>query len=133
MSGVSGISEGDMLAYIKAAAERSPLDLARERAQAEQNSGEKVEPPLPPPDQSPSENEDGEDYGKAEDQVGGQVQIEYAGIAGFGIEFTYVYKNMHIYIYIHIYMYIATFYMYVQDFKVKVYMCNIESVVARCR
>ena len=36
-------------------------------------------------------------------------------------------------IYIHIYMYIATFYMYVQDFKVKVYMCNIESVVARCR
>ena len=125
MSGVSGISEGDMLAYIKAAAERSPLDLARERAQAEQSSGEKVEPPLPPPDQSPSENEDGEDYGKAEDQVGGEVQIEYASIAGFGIEFTYVYKNMHIYIYIHIYMYIATFYMYVQDFRVKVYMCNI--------
>ena len=59
------------------------------------------------------------------------MQIEYASIAGFGIEFTYVYKNMHIYI--HIYMYIATFYMYVQDFKVKVYMCNIESVVARCR
>ena len=112
-----------MLAYIKAAAERSPLDLARVRAQAEQSSGEKVEPPLPPPDQSPSENEDGEDYGKAEDQVGGQVQIEYAGIAGFGIEFTYVY--IYIYIYIHIYMYIATFYMYVQDFRVKVYMCNI--------
>ena len=100
MSGVSGISEGDILAYIKAAAERSPLDLARERAQAEQSSGEKVGPPLPPPDQSPSENEDGEDYGKAEDQVGGEVQIEYASVAGFGIEFTYVYKHMHIYIYI---------------------------------
>ena len=107
MSGVSGISEGDMLAYIKAAAERSPLDLARERAQAEQSSGEKVEPPLPPPDQSPSENEDGEDYGKAEDQVGGEVQIEYASIAGFGIEFTYVYKNMHIYIYIYIFIFIC--------------------------
>ena len=86
MSGVSGISEGDMLAYIKAAAERSPLDLARERAQAEQqSSGEKVGPPLPPPDQSPSENEDGKGYGKADDQVGGEVQIEYASIAGFGI------------------------------------------------
>ena len=99
-----------MLAYIKAAAERSPLDLARVRAQAEQSSGEKVEPPLPPPDQSPSENEDGEDYGKAEDQVGGQVQIEYAGIAGFGIEFTYVYKNMHIYIYSYLYVYCYVLY-----------------------
>ena len=113
MSGVSGISEGDMLAYIKASAERSPLDLARVRAQAEQSSGEKVEPPLPPPDQSPSENEDGEDYGKAEDQVGGQVQIEYASIAGFGIEFTYVYKNMHIYIYIYSYLYVYCYVLYV--------------------
>ena len=89
MSGMSDISDGDMLAYIKVAAERSPLELARERAQEDQGSDKKVVPPLPPPEESPSENE--EVHEKVEDEVGRWVQIEYASIAGFGIIYLYIY------------------------------------------
>ena len=67
-----------MLAYINAAADLKPIDIARQRAEYE-GSGEDVkgdEPPLPPPDESPSEGESvDEDKDKADDQVGGDDQV----------------------------------------------------------
>ena len=69
--------QNDMWAYIRAAAERTPQDIARERVTREQGS----DPPLPPPPEEPPLEDEDEDDG-----AGDQLVDEEAGEGAKGAD-----------------------------------------------